>query len=141
MTKIIFEKIIKSDIEKVFEMISNFENFKELFPKYYPSIITKSVRDESSLVAEHLKLDDKEFVIMAKHFNDPPHRHEMRVVGGDIKGSYIVEELTSNQSETKIVVNAEINAKKRFGIALKNTNYKKALEEMYDDIVRIIEKN
>ena len=141
MTKIIFEKIIKSDIEKVFEMISNFENFKELFPKYYPSIITKSVRDESSLVAEHLKLDDKEFVIMAKHFNDPPHRHEMRVVGGDIKGSYIVEELTSNQSETKIVVNAEINAKKRFGIALKNTNYKKALEEMYDNIVRVIEKN
>jgi len=141
MTKIIFEKIIKSDIEKVFEMISNFENFEKLFPKHYPSIVTKSVRDESSLVAEHLKLDDKEFVIMAKHFNDPPRRHEMRVVGGDIKGSYIVEELTSNQSETKIVVNAEINAKKRFGIALKNTNYKKALEEMYDDIVRIIEKN
>ena len=78
---------------------------------------------------------------MAKHFNDPPHRHEMRVVGGDIKGSYIVEELTSNQSETKIVVNAEINAKKRFGIALKNANYKKALEEMYDNIVRVIEKN
>ena len=141
MTKIIFEKIIKSDIEKVFEMISNNENFEKLFPKHYPSIITKSVRDESSLVAEHLKLDDKEFVIMAKHFNDPPHRHEMRVVGGDIKGSYIVEELTSNQSETKIVVNAEINAKKRFGIALKNANYKKALEEMYDNIVRVIEKN
>ena len=138
MTKITFEKIVNSPPDKVFDIISNFENYEKLFPDYYPSISIKSVRDESSLVVEHLKLHDKEFVIMAKHFNDPPHRHEMRVVGGDIKGSYIIEKIVPFESETKIIVEAEINTGKRFSI-LKNTDYHKALENLYDEVISVIE--
>ena len=138
MTKITFEKIIRSDPKKVFDIISNFENYERLLPNYYPSVRIKSVRDESSLVAEHLKLHDKEFVIMAKHFNDPPYRHEMRVIGGDIKGSYIIEKLIPFESETKIIVEAKINTGKRFSI-LKNADYKKALEDLYDEVITIIE--
>ena len=72
MLKITFEREINADIEKSFEVMTNFENFQKLFPDYYPSILIKSVRDESSLVAEHLKLHDKEFIIMAKHFFSKP---------------------------------------------------------------------
>ena len=89
MLKISFEREINADIEKSFDIITNFENFQKLFPEFYPSILIKSVRDESSLVAEHLKLHDSEFIIMSKHFFSRPHTHEMRVVGGDIKGSSI----------------------------------------------------
>ena len=138
MIKITFERTIRSDPKKVFDIISNFENYERLFPDYYPSVRIKSVRDESSLVAEHLRLHDKEFVIMAKHFNDPPHRHEMRVVGGDIKGSYIIEKIVPFESETKIIVEAEINTEKRFSI-LKNTDYHKALENLYDEVISVIE--
>ena len=102
MTKITFEKIVKSDPNRVFDIISNFENFEKLLPEYYPSVIIKSVRDESSLVSEHLKLDDEEFIIMAKHFSEPPSRHEMRVVGGDIKGSYIIEKIIPLESEVSV---------------------------------------
>ena len=129
MTKVYFEKIIKSDPNKVFNIISNFENFSKLLPDYYPSIQIKSVRDHSSLVAEHLKLYDKEFVIMAKHFNQAPHKHEMRVVGGDIKGSYIIEKIIPFESQTKISVEAKIDTGKRFSI-IKNTDYEKALEDL-----------
>jgi coenzyme Q-binding protein COQ10 len=138
VTKITFEKIVNSTPVKVFDIISNFENYEKLFPDYYPLIRIKSVRDESSLVVEHLKLHDKEFVIMAKHFNDPPHKHEMRVVGGDIKGSYIIEKIIPFELETKIIVEAEINTGKRFSI-LKNINYEKALENLYDEVVTVIE--
>jgi len=141
LTKIIFEKIVKSEISKAFEIISNFENFEKLLPNFYPSIIIKSIRDESSLVAEHLKLDNKEFVIMAKHFSDPPHKHEMRVVGGDIKGSYIIEKLITIESKVKITVEAEINTSKRFGNILKNKNYDNALQSLYDEFVSVIEKS
>ena len=75
---------------------------------------------------------------MAKHFNDPPHKHEMRVVGGDIKGSYIIEKIIPFELETKIIVEAEINTGKRFSI-LKNINYEKALENLYDEVVTVIE--
>ena len=94
MLKITFEQEINADIEKSFDVITNFENFQKLFPEFYPSILIKSVRDESSLVAEHLKLHDKEFIIMAKHFFSKPNTHEMRIVGGDIKGSSITVSYT-----------------------------------------------
>ena len=138
MIKITFERTIRSDPKKVFDIISNFENYERLFPDYYPSVRIKSVRDESSLVAEHLRLHDKEFVIMAKHFNDPPHRHEMRVVGGDIKGSYIIEKIIPFETQTRIIVEAKINTGKRFSI-LKNTDYEKALQDLYDEVVTVIE--
>ena len=138
MAKITFERTISSDPKKVFDVISNFENYEKLLPNYYPLVRIKSVRDESSLVAEHLKLHDKEFVIMAKHFNDAPYRHEMLVIGGDIKGSYIIEKIIPFESGTKIIVEAKINTGKRSSI-LKNADYKKALEELYDEVVSIIE--
>lgn len=141
MSKIIFEKTSKSSPEQVFDVISNFENFEKILPKYYTSIVIKSIRDESSLAAEHLKLSDKEFVIMAKHFSEPPYKHEMRVIGGDIKGSYIIEKIIPLKSETKIIVEAEIKVPKRLGGILKNENYNNSLENLYDEMITIIEKN
>jgi len=138
LPKIIFEKTVKSDPDRVFDIVSNFENFNRLLPDYYPSIQIKSVRDESSLVAEHLKLHDKEFVIMAKHFSQPPYKHEMRVVGGDIKGSYIIEKIIPFESKTKIVVEAKIDTGKRFSV-MKNDDYEKALEDLYNEFITVIE--
>ena len=48
MLEISFEREINADLEKSFNVISDFENFQKLFPDFYPSILIKSVRDESS---------------------------------------------------------------------------------------------
>ena len=139
MLKITFEREINADIEKSFEVIANFENFQKLFPEFYPSILIKSVRDESSLVAEHLKLHDKEFIIMAKHFFSKPNTHEMRIVGGDIKGSSINEIFTSDGDKTHLAVNAELDVKySRFS---KKNPYGDSLTELYDKMIIEIEKS
>ena len=139
MLKISFEREINADIERSFEIITNFENFQKLFPEYYPSILIKSIRDESSLVAEHLKLHDKEFIIMAKHFFSKPNSHEMRVVGGDIKGSIINEIFSSNEGKTHLKVNAELDVKSsRFS---KKNPYGDSLTELYDKMICEIEKS
>ena len=138
MLKITFEREINADIEKSFEIITNFENFQKLFSDYYPSILIKSIRDESSLVAEHLKLHDTEFIIMAKHFFSKPNNHEMRVVGGDIKGSNINEIFTSNGDKTHLKVNAKLDVKSsRFS---KKNPYADSLTELYDKMISEIEK-
>ena len=90
MSKITFEKIINADVEKALSVLTNFENFEKILPEFYSSITVKSIRDESSLVVEHLHLSGNEFVIMAKHFIERPNQHQMRVIGGDIKGSNIL---------------------------------------------------
>ena len=139
MLKISFEREINADLEKSFEIISNFENFQKLFPDFYPSILIKSVRDESSLVAEHLKLHDTEFIMMAKHFISKPHSHEMRVVGGDLKGSSITEIFSSDGGKIILKVNAELNVKSsRFS---KTNPYDESLKNLYDAMVKEIEKS
>ena len=139
MLKISFERKINADIEKSFDIITNFENFQKLFPEFYPSILIKYVRDESSLVAEHLKLHDSEFIIMSKHFFSRPHTHEMRVVGGDIKGSSINEIFSSDDGKTTLKVIAELDVKSsRFS---KNNPYKDSLNKLYDKMISEIEKS
>jgi len=139
MLKKSFEREIDADIEKSFDIITNFENFQKLFPEFYPSILIKSVRDESSLVAEHLKLHDSEFIIMSKHFFSRPHTHEMRVVGGDIKGSSINEIFSSDDGKTTLKVIAELDVKSsRFS---KNNPYKDSLNKLYDKMISEIEKS
>ena len=138
MLKISFEREINADLEKSFEIISNFENFQKLFPNFYPSILIKSVRDDSSLVAEHLKLHDTEFIIMAKHFTSKPHSHEMRIVGGDIKGSSINEIFSFDNDITLLKVNAELDVKSsRFS---KSNPYGESLKNLYDTMIKEIEK-
>jgi len=139
MLKVSFEREINADLEKSFEIISNFENFQKLFPDFYPSILIKSVRDESSLVAEHLKLHDTEFIMMAKHFISKPHSHEMRVVGGDLKGSSITEIFSSDGGKIILKVNAELNVKSsRFS---KTNPYDESLKNLYDAMIKEIEKS
>ena len=139
MLKISFEREINADLEKSFDVISNFENFQKLFPEFYPSILIKSVRDESSLVAEHLKLDDTEFIIMSKHFISKPHSHEMRVVGGDLKGSSINEIFSFDNGKTLLKVNAELDVKSsRFS---KSNPYDESLKNLYDTMINEIEKS
>ena len=139
MLKIYFEREINANLEKSFEIISNFENFQKLFPDFYPSILIKSVRDESSLVAEHLKLHDTEFIMMAKHFISKPHSHEMRVVGGDLKGSSITEIFSSDGGKIILKVNAELNVKySRFS---KTNPYDESLKNLYDAMIKEIEKS
>ena len=138
MLKVSFEREINADIEKSFEIISNFENFQKLFPDFYPSILIKSVRDESSLVAEHLKLHDTEFIIMSKHFATKPHSHEMRVVGGDIKGSSITEIFSFDNGKTMLTVSAELDVK--FSLFLKKNPYEESLNNLYDEMINEIEK-
>ena len=139
MLKISFEREINANLEKSFEIISNLENIQKLFPDFYPSILIKSVRDESSLVAEHLKLHDTEFIMMAKHFISKPHSHEMRVVGGDLKGSSITEIFSSDGGKIILKVNAELNVKSsRFS---KTNPYDESLKNLYDAMIKEIEKS
>lgn len=145
MSKISFEKIINSDITKTFKILTDFENFEKLLPEFYSSISVKSIRNESSLVAEHLHLLGNEFVIMAKHFSEPPNKHQMRVVGGDIKGSFITELIIplnvkdELNPQTKISVDAEIKTPKGLKNTFKKQDYSSELENLYQKFVDVIE--
>ena len=82
---------------------------------------------------------------MAKHFIERPNQHQMRVIGGDIKGSYITESLTpikgsnSSNSQTKLIVNAEIKIPRGLKDTFKKPDYKNELEKLYQKFIEVIE--
>ena len=135
------EKTVKADREKVFDIFSNYELFTKIIPEYYSSIVQRSLRGNVSIVAEHLKLLDEEFVIMTKHIITPYDSHESIVVGGDVKGSYIRENFTSKEDGTLLQVEAEIKLKscKKLMNYFKGKNFDRALDDMINKLITIAE--
>lgn len=111
MPKIHFEKIVKANRERVFDIAANYEEFEKTLPQYFPSIRVRSQRDNVAVVEEHLRVAGKELVMMTKHVTTYPELHEVFVIGGDAKGSIITEKYEVVPEGTKIIVDADIKLK------------------------------
>ena len=141
MPKFSLEKIVHTKRETTFELFSNFENYQKLFPQHFPSIRVRSIRDNISVVEEHMNFGGDELVIMAKHVTNEPTLHEIFVIGGDAKGSHFKEEFLEIQEGTKVIVNVDLKFKgkmkisKLFGKNKFEENYAKIL----DDFAKIAE--
>lgn len=133
MPKIIFEKIIKADRKKVFELTTNYENFQKIIPQYYPSIRIISVRGNVSVVEEHLQIAGRELVMMAKHVIDEPILHEIFIIGGDAKGTHIIKRYESIPHGTKLTV--EIDWKLKGMMKLSNLFGKNKVLNDYSKII------
>ncbi|HSB83633.1 MAG TPA: SRPBCC family protein [Nitrosarchaeum sp.] len=135
MPKIIFEKIIKADRKKVFEVTSNYENFQKFLPQYYPSIRTISIRGNVSVVEEHLRIGGYELVMMAKHVVDEPILHEIFIIGGDAKGTHITNRYEHVPNGTKLITEVDWKLKGRmklntlFGKFSPSDEYSKIIDE------------
>lgn len=108
LPKIHFEKFIKGERNKVFEIVANYEKFQIRLPDYFPSIRIRSTRGDVAVVEEHIRISGHEFVMMTKHVIKYPELHQVFVIGGDAKGSYIVERYESIKDGTKITVDADL---------------------------------
>ena len=135
MPKIILEKIIKADRKKVFDITTNYENFQKLFPQYYPSIRIISVRGNTSVVEEHMRIAKQELVMMVKHVIDAPILHEIFVIGGDAKGTHIINRYESIPHGTKLTIEVDWKLK---GIMKLSSFFSK--NNILDDYSKIIDE-
>jgi coenzyme Q-binding protein COQ10 len=139
--KIHFEKIVQAERVKVFNIVTNYEQFQNTLPKYFPSIRIRSTRGNIAVVEEHIKIAGREFIMMTKHVTKFPEIHEFFVIGGDAKGSHIVERFDSIQGGTKIIVDVDLKLRgflKIIAFFGKN-KIKKNLIEIVDEIAMIAE--
>ena len=141
MPKIHFEKIVKADRKKVFNIAANYEEFQNTLPEYFTSIRVRSTRDNVAVVEEHVKISGKELVMMTKHVTHYPETHEVFVIGGDAKGSHIVEKYESVDGDTKITVDADIKLKGVLKIAgfFGRGNILKGFSKIMDEFAIIAE--
>lgn len=133
MPKIVSEKIIKADRKKVFELATNYENLQKILPQYFPSVRIISVRGNVSVVEEHLRIAGQELVIMAKHVIDEPILHEIFIIGGDAKGTHIVNRYEQTPHGTKLTV--ESNWKLKGLMKMRNFFGNNKISDEYSKII------
>jgi coenzyme Q-binding protein COQ10 len=141
LPKFSLEKTVHAKRETVYEILSNYKNYQKLIPQHFPSVRVRSVRENISVVEEHMNLGDKELVIMAKHVTEKPVLHEVFVIGGDAKGSRIKQQFIEISEGTKIIVDVDLKLKGK--MKMSNMFGKNKFEEDYskilDDFIKIAE--
>ena len=135
------EKIVNAKKETVYEILSNYENYEKLIPQHFPSVRVRSVRGNISVVEEHMNLGDRELVIMAKHVTQEPVLHEVFVIGGDAKGSYIKQQFIEVSEGTKIIVDVDLKLKGKMKMSsmFGKNKFEEDYAKILDDFVKIAE--
>lgn len=133
LPKFSFEKIVNAKRDSVYKILSDYENYQRLLPQYYPSVRVRSVRDNISIVEEHMNLGGQELIIMAKHVTKDPVMHEIFVIGGDVKGSHIKQQFFEFSGKTKIIVDANFKLKGKMQVS--NLFMKNRFEQDYTNIL------
>ena len=108
MTKFSLEKIVNAKRETVYQILSNYENYQKLVPQHFPSVRVRSVRENVSVVEEHMNLGEQELIVMAKHVTEKPTLHDVFVIGGDAKGSHFKQQFIEISEGTKIIVDVDL---------------------------------
>ena len=136
------EKIINAKRKNVFDIFSNYEQYEKLIPKYFPSIRIRSVRGETAVVEEHFKLGDLELILMSKHVSKPNVLHEVYVIGGKSKGSYIRQEFIEIPEGTKILVDVDLKLMGMMKIPklLDKSKLSENYSNLLDDLAILCEK-
>lgn len=142
MPKIHFEKIVNAERNKVFDIATKYEDFEKTLPEYFTSIRIRSTRENVAVVEEHVKISGKELVMMTKHVIRYPEIHEVFVIGGDAKGSHILEKYESIESKTKITVDADIKLKGTLKIVgfFSKGKIRKGFENIMNEFAKIAER-
>ncbi len=112
------EKIIHMNRNTIFDIIAHQQNFLTLLPDTFSSIKIKSLRAETYVAEEHIHIFNGEKIITSKYFINRPYSREMSILGGDGKGSRIVEKYTEINEGTKLTLNVNLKFHK-----LKITKY------------------
>ena len=141
LTAFSLEKIIHAKRKDVFKIFSNYQDYEKLIPQYFPSIRIRSVRGDIAVVEEHFKLGDLELTLMSKHVATPFVLHEVYVIGGKSKGSYIKQEFIEIPEGTKILVDAnlKLTGNMRIPKLLDSSKLSKNYSSLVDDFAKICE--
>jgi len=136
-----FEKFTKASRKKIFDVVTNYDDYQKRIPRYFPSVRIISVRPHATLAEEHRIIAGTEFVVMAKHIVNDSLTHETFFVGGDAKGSHITEKFTQTPTGTLVTVTVDFKLKlsmKLSGLVGK-PKYLKDFENIIDEFIKIAE--
>ena len=134
-------KIIKAERSKVFNTITDFENLPNRLPEFFNSIKIVNKEGNVTIIEESVKVAGRDITQTTKHILTPPEKHEVLVMTGDAKDSYIVETYENVSEGTKVTVDGDFKLSgklKLVGFVAKR-KIEKNINEVMDALAKIVE--
>jgi ribosome-associated toxin RatA of RatAB toxin-antitoxin module len=107
MPKVKVEKIIKAKKDKVFSIMTDFENLPSKLPKIFKSVKIISQEGNYMITEEFVKIAGRDIRQKVRHVIHSTEKHEVFILEGDLKNSHIIESYRETSKGTKIVVEGD----------------------------------
>lgn len=141
MPKIKVERTIKADRQKIFNMVTDFENLPNSFPQFFKSI--KVISREGNIVTteDHAVMAGREVHQTARHTLTSPETDEVHLLSGDAKDSHIVTTYSSIQEGTKVTVEGDFRLAGKLKLVgfMAKGKIEKGIEEVIDQFAKVAE--
>jgi len=140
MPKIKVEKIIKAKKDKVFSIMTDFENLPSKLPQIFKSVKIISREGNSLVTEEFVKMAGREIAQKVKHVIQPTEKHEVFILEGDAKGSHIVESYEETSEGTKIIVEGDFKLAGNLNLLgfFAKGKIEKSINEVMDEFAKIL---
>ncbi len=140
MPKVKVEKIIKAEKDKVFYTMTDFEKLQSKLPQIFKSVKIISREGNSIVTEEFVKMAGREITQKVKHIIQPTEKHEVFILEGDAKGSYIVESYEETSEGTKIIVEGDFKLAGNLNLLgfFAKGKIEKSINEVMDEFAKIL---
>jgi ribosome-associated toxin RatA of RatAB toxin-antitoxin module len=144
MTRVQTSKIVPAAQDKIFSVITDFDNLPSRFPNRYRSLKVIERSENSVTVEEDVTVAGREIHQITRHTFEPKRFLRSEVIDGDTKGT-IVEitldpEEASRSTNTKVSVDADLKLGKLgsvLGVFAKG-KIKGGLEHMIEEFGKVV---
>jgi hypothetical protein len=149
MVRVETSKTVQASQDKIFSLITDFENLPSRFPNRYRSLKVIERSENSVTVEEDVTVAGREIHQIARHTFEPKRFLRSEVVDGDTKGTIveiILDDSTDSSSttttNTKVSVNADLKLGRLGGLlgVFAKGKIKGGLDRMIEEFGNIVNK-
>lgn len=143
MPKVKVERIIKADREKVFNLVTDFENLSAKFPQFFKSVKVVSKEGNTVMTEDHSVLGGREIQQTTKHILTFPQIDEVYILSGDAKDSHIITTYEHAPEGTKVVVNGDFKLAGKLKLVgfMAKGKIEKGIDQVIDEFARVAESS
>jgi len=116
MPKFKFVKTVDADRDKIFRVITDFENLAKIFPKYFKSLKIISKSGNTTKLEEELEFLGKKLSVTVDHIVEEPDKHIVIMLDGPGKNTRFEGTFEKVPEGTKITVDVDLVLSGKFKV-------------------------
>tara|TARA_B100001750_G_scaffold173069_1_gene141285 strand:- start:60 stop:491 length:432 start_codon:yes stop_codon:yes gene_type:complete len=143
MPKFSFTKIVDVERDKIFNVITDFENLAKIFPKYFKSLKIISKSGNITKLEEELEFLGKKLNVTVDHIVEEPDKHTVIMLDGPGKNTKFEEIFEKMPEGTKITVDVDLVLNGKFKVMgfFAKKQIKNKMSQALDEFAEVAKNN